>query len=82
MKLDLITSADLEIFKTELIAEIRNLNSNRNESKQWLRTADVMKMLGLSAGSVQSLRMTSKLPYTKVNGTLFYKREDIDKMLS
>jgi len=81
MNVNLITSADLEIFKSELLAEIRTLTSKRNESKQWLRTSDVMKMLGLSAGSIQNLRLSQKLPYTKVNGTIFYSLDDVERML-
>ena len=38
-------------------------------------------MLGISHGTLQNLRITRSLPYTKLGGIMFYRREDIEKIL-
>jgi len=46
-----------------------------------LRSADVKKMLGISTGSVQNLRISGKLKFSKVNGTIFYDYDDVLNLL-
>ena len=38
-------------------------------------------MLSISHGTLQNLRITRSLPYTKLGGIMFYKFEDIQKIL-
>jgi hypothetical protein len=38
-------------------------------------------MLGISHGTLQNLRINRSLPYTKLGGIMFYKYEDIEKIL-
>jgi hypothetical protein len=38
-------------------------------------------MLGISHGTLQNLRITRSLPYPKLGGIMFYKYEDIEKIL-
>lgn len=48
----------------------------------WLKTKDVLKLLKISSGTLQNLRVNGTLNHHKVGGILYYKREDIEKMLS
>ena len=38
-------------------------------------------MLGISHGTLQNLRIKNVLPYQKVGGLIFYKYDDIIKLL-
>jgi hypothetical protein len=82
--LDLITKDDLEQFKTELFAELKKLGigrANEQASRQWLKSAEVRKLLNISPGTLQTLRSAGIITYTKVGSLLYYNQEDIIKML-
>ena len=83
MKMDIITMDDLQHFKTEMLNEMKNiLKTNSGASnKSWLRSAEVRKMLNISPGTLQNLRINGTLPFRKVGGTMFYSREKIEKMM-
>jgi hypothetical protein len=79
----LLTLKDLIIFKAELIAEITALINARREEmpKQWLRTSEVRKMLGVSSGTLQNLRISRKVSFSKIGGIMYYKFDDVLKLL-
>ncbi|MBC6110698.1 helix-turn-helix domain-containing protein [Pedobacter fastidiosus] len=82
--LDLITKVDLEQFKQELFVELKALhqkNAVAGVGKKWVKGIEVRKMLGISPGTLQNLRVRGTLRYTKVGGSMFYKLSDIDAML-
>jgi hypothetical protein len=81
--LDLITKTDLEEFKKDLFDELKKLNIGGPEKfqKKWLRSAEVRKVLGISPGTLQSLRANGVLSFTKVGSILYYRCEDLDKVL-
>ncbi|HZK92963.1 MAG TPA: helix-turn-helix domain-containing protein [Prolixibacteraceae bacterium] len=39
------------------------------------------KLLGISPGTLQNLRVNGQLPFSKIGGVLFYDFEDVRKML-
>lgn len=79
----LITLEDLDKFRNELLTEIRNIldGSKHQEEREWLRSAEVRRMLGVSPGTLQNFRVNGTLSFTKVGGIVFYKREDIVRLL-
>lgn len=82
--LDLITKEDLQQFKEELFAELRKLGigkASEHEQRQWLKSAEVRKLLNISAGTLQNLRINGTIAYTKIGSLLYYKHEDIIKLL-
>lgn len=82
--LDLITKDDLEQFKTELFAELRKLGirpANEQPQRQWLKSAEVRKLLNISPGTLQNLRINGTITFTKIGSLLYYNHEDIIKML-
>ncbi|WCM41954.1 helix-turn-helix domain-containing protein [Flavobacterium sp. CBA20B-1] len=85
MKVELITKEDLESFKKELFEEIRRNRFHFKKidqvQKEWLKSFEVRKLLGISAGTLQSLRLNGTLPYTKVGGLMYYRYEDIRKLM-
>lgn len=74
------TKSDIE----NLVRAIENLQSSiatLKADQKILRSSDVRKMLNISDGTLQRLRITETIPAHKVNGTWFYKYEDVIKML-
>jgi hypothetical protein len=79
---ELLTREDLQHFRTQLLGELKEvLQQSKQSTKQWLKSSEVRKMLGISHGTLQNLRITRSLPYTKLGGIMFYKYEDIEKIL-
>lgn len=85
MKVELITREDLEVFKKELLQEIRrntpHPRKSAEEPKEWLKSYEVRKLLGISAGTLQNLRLNETLPYTKIGGLMYYRYEDIRRLM-
>ncbi|NJK96525.1 MAG: helix-turn-helix domain-containing protein [Chloroflexia bacterium] len=82
MPAQIITTDDLWEFKIELLEELKRLlKENRGQtSKKWLKSPEVRKLLNISPGTLQNLRINGTLPYTKIGGALYYDYEDIQKI--
>lgn len=75
----LVTIEDLEQFKGELTETIKSLlkGGNNSSSKPWLKSHEVRKLLGISAGKLLSLRTNGTLPFSRIGGVIYYKATDI-----
>ncbi|WAC12432.1 helix-turn-helix domain-containing protein [Dyadobacter pollutisoli] len=83
MNVEMITKQDLQHLKTEIIAELQSILSQQKPSEAtWLRSAQVRKMLSISAGTLQNLRIQGHLRFTKIGGCFFYNQRDIAAMLN
>lgn len=83
MATEILTKEDLNSFKNEFFQELRTfLTQKPATQKEWLRSADVRKMLSISTGTLQTLRINGTLPFTKMGGTIFYAYEDVVKVLN
>ena len=84
MEMDLITRADLELFRVKLLSDIKTLlaEAPKVDRKPWLKGSEVRKLLGISPGSLQNLRTTGQLKSCKVGGLHYYRYEDIQNMLN
>lgn len=81
---ELLTKDDLKRFKEELFEELRKLDPSQHEgmaTKQWLKSCEVHKLLGISPGTLQNLRVNGTLPYTKIGSLMYYRYQDIRKLL-
>ena len=76
----LITKDDFRTLKSEIVDEIKRLFQSPSEQKEWMKSADVMTMLGCSPGTLQNLRVNGTLPFTKMGGTIYYSRNDVMKV--
>jgi predicted site-specific integrase-resolvase len=52
------------------------------EKRQWLKSKEVRDILGISASTLQNLRVNGILSFARIGGTMFYKSEDIMKLLN
>lgn len=83
MPTSIITTEDLYDFKTELLEDIKKLLENKygKKSKKWIKSNEVKKLLGISPGTLQNLRNNGTLPFSKINGIIFYDKDEILKVL-
>lgn len=84
MSAEIITTDDLRVFKTELIDEIKKIIDNHagiQPTKKWLKSKEVLKMLNISAGTLQTMRVNGTLPFAKIGGVIYYDNGEIHKRL-
>lgn len=83
MAIEVITREDLNEFRTLLLADLKEIfNSKSEPTKQWLKSNEVRKLLNISPGTLQNLRINGTLSYTKIGGTMYYAYADIEKVLN
>lgn len=84
MPMTIITKEDLEEFRLQLLDDIRQILKPTEAKivKPWLKNAEVMKLLNISANTLQRLRVSGKLSSSKVGGVHYYRYEDIEKLLN
>jgi hypothetical protein len=84
MPAQILTTDDLREFKVELIGEIEKLlrKNGIQPVKKWLKSKEVRKLLNISPGTLQTLRINRTLSYSKIGGVIYYEYEDILKMIN
>jgi hypothetical protein len=82
MAVEILTKDDLNDFRTLLLNDIREIIQGKSEqTKQWLKSKEVRKLLNISPGTLQTLRINKTLSYTKIGGIIYYAQKDIEKLL-
>ena len=82
MNVELITKDDLKEFKSDLLTEIKAImQPGPGQSKKWLKSVEVRRLLNISPGTLQNLRINGTLRFSKVGSIMYYKLEDINKIL-
>ncbi len=83
MAKEIITTDDLMIFKLELFDELKRLFNEQSKGKhtRYVKSGEVRKLLNISWGTLQNIRINGNLPYTKIGGTVFYDWEDIQRVM-
>ena len=91
MATEILTRKDLTQFKKELMLEISGkfaeLSLQINETKlvkthnTWLKSYQVLKMLDMSKTKLHSLRISGKLPYSRIGHCIYFKYEDIMQLM-
>lgn len=84
MPTSIITTEDLHQFKKDLLTDIQELliKHQNGVTKKWLKSTEVMKMLKISPGTLQSFRVNGTLPFTKIGGIIYYEASDIQEVLT
>lgn len=83
-----VTKEDLRQFGLQLIGTIRKIiQAGGNDHKEtvhpeWLKSRVVRKLLDISPGSLQNLRITGKIRFKKVLGSYYYNRGDIMQLFN
>ncbi|HWV72876.1 MAG TPA: helix-turn-helix domain-containing protein [Pseudosphingobacterium sp.] len=86
MEIEVITREDLHKFRIQLLDDIGRMLSEltkpKEEINEWLRSKEVRGLLKISASTLQNMRISGKLPYSKIDGRYYYKQGDIKKLLN
>ena len=83
-----LTKDDLRQFGMTLLSEIREIikpvaQEGEQTNPEWLKSRTVRKLLdNMSAGSLQTLRISGKIRYKKVLGSYYYSKTDLDNLLN
>lgn len=77
---ELITKRDLVDFETNLFQKLSEFIRNE-KPKNWLRSSEVRKILKISPGTLQNLRINGTLKSKKIGGLHYYRYDDIVNML-
>jgi hypothetical protein len=83
MSVEIITKEDLQHFRRQLLEDLRQLLSKKQPQapKPVLKSAQVRKLLQISPATLQTLRINGTLPFTRIGGTIYYRSEDIERLL-
>jgi len=83
MQVEILTKEDLKQFKAELVQELKDAfgGNAKSQNKEWLKSNEVRKLLGISPGTLQNLRINGTLTYSKIGGMMYYRYQDIMKLL-
>jgi hypothetical protein len=79
----LLTIRDLARFGDKLLSDIKKLlfEHQSRPVTQWLKAADVKKILRVSAGKLQYLRDRGVIPYTKLGVVTYYNLREIEALM-
>lgn len=83
MATSIVTLEDLEVFRQKLLADFQNILSQKKivSTRRWLKSHEVMRLLLISPGTLQTLRLNGTIPFTKIGNVIFYEYKDIEKMI-
>ncbi|MCF8714664.1 helix-turn-helix domain-containing protein [Joostella atrarenae] len=84
MPTSIITTDDLRDFKIELLEDIKKLllEHSKGNLKKYLKSTEVLKLLQISPGTLQNLRVNGTIPYTRMGGIIFYECDEIQKVMT
>ncbi|WP_299529759.1 DNA-binding protein [Ulvibacterium sp.] len=83
MAANIITTEDLEVFRKELLREIKELLIKHGKVgiDHWIKSGKVMDKLEISPGTLQNFRVNGTIPFSRLGGILFYDEEKINEIL-
>ena len=81
MPANLITTEDLRDFKMELLDEIKTILKTTDGPKKYLKSSEIRKLLKISPGTLQTLRINGTLPYSKIGGVILYDADEIQHII-
>ena len=69
-----------------IISLINNINNkidklNSEPGREWLRTKEAAIYLGISETQIHNFKREGLIPYSKLGGSLYFKKSDIDRLL-
>ncbi len=84
MSVEIITKDDLQLFRNQLLSDIRDLFSQTTKTSnevEGYKTSHVRKILGCSVNKLTSLRVSRNIRTKKIGGTIYYNKDDVRKLL-
>ena len=81
MSAEIVTIEDLEEFRIRLLTDLAKLMRKPDPVEPLLRSAQVRKLLNISSGTLQKLRVKGILRYTRLDGSFRYRLADVEQAL-
>ena len=83
MAIEVLTKDDLLHFKQDLLSELRQILKApaAEPTKKWIKSDEVKKLLNVSPGTLQTLRINRTLQFTKIGGIIYYDWDHIQKIM-
>lgn len=84
--METITKDDLRQLGLQLVNDIEKIieekiiKKDHNEDQEWLRSKSIRRILDISPGTLQNIRITGKIRFRKILGSYYYNRADLIKM--
>ena len=69
-----IVNASVEAATAKVLSQVQQAASG---PKEWLTNREAMAFLGLSKTSLQRYRSSGRLPFSKIEGSIFYRYADL-----
>jgi len=71
---------EIDSLRRELKTE--KSKTSKKLSETWLDNQEVMELLKISLRTLQNLRDSKSLPFSKIGGKIYYKASDVEKILN
>jgi hypothetical protein len=79
---EIATKADLLQVKSDILTALSEVMTRSSiAQKKWLKSNEVMELLGLSSSGLQNLRIRGTIPFTKLGGVIYYDYQEIMNLL-
>lgn len=79
--MELVTKEDLQLFRMQLLNDlVMIIKAGTEEKPEWLKSGEVRKILKVSPGTLQNLRISGKLKPVKIEGTWYYRLSEITEL--
>ena len=89
MKMEIITSEDLQIFKAEILEAIRQEFGSHHEStsmgcddEEYLNTKQAAALLGVSVRQLMTYKTEKRIAYSQVGRKLFFRKKDLEAFIA
>lgn len=85
MGLEVVTKEDLQIFRMQLLDDIRQLfatKAEKPERQEWIKSSEARKILKVSPGTLQNLRTSGALDPVKIQGSWYYNLKEIESLFA
>jgi len=71
---------EIDSLRKELKTE--KAKTSKKLSETWLDNQEVMELLKISPRTLQNLRDSKSLPFSKIGGKIYYKASDVEKIVN
>ncbi|WP_223609364.1 helix-turn-helix domain-containing protein [Chryseobacterium sp. OSA05B] len=80
-----ITKDHLTQLRLEIVSDIQKIINLKGTDKQefdidWLRSKTIRRIMNISPATLQNLRITGKIRFSKVMGSYYYNKTDLLKL--
>jgi excisionase family DNA binding protein len=82
MRLVDATLDDVQAIVRRELGQFQDTRKPTSNKKEWLSNSEVMSLLQVSRSTLSRHRASGKLPFSKVGSCVWYRRQDVEQMLS